>query len=205
MRSDQPWRFAATTVILACSLAIIGSVLSGCGGDAAGPVQTFTVQGQPIINVASIGVSPGQPADATAYVVNHGSQPVTLVSASAVPVPGYRAGELADAGVATTLAAVGIASGWPPPAPVRGLAGAKLPSGESRIVFGIGGPDTGAIYAAAGIRIRYTYQGEMYSVVAWSGIMACVATPSRQIQASTRCHDVSDKFIPAVRKVAGLS
>lgn len=106
------------------------SIVSGCGSDAAGPVQTFIAQGQPIVDVAGTGVSPGQPADATAYIVNHGSQSVTLLSATAVPVPGYRAGALADIGVATTLAVIGSGYGWPPTdTPVKSFAGAELPHG----------------------------------------------------------------------------
>jgi len=206
MRSLRPWRAAATALSLACSTVIAGGVLSGCGGDAAGPVQTLSAQGQPVVEVAGNGVSPGQPADATAYVVNHGSQPVTLVSASAVQVRGYRAGALADIGIAKTSAVVEGGYGWPPQStPVRRFAGAELPRGKSFIVFGISGPDAGANYAAAGVRISYRYHGQMYSVIAWSGIMACVGQPRQQDEAGARCRGISDKFTIAVRTAAGVS
>lgn len=55
------------------------------------------------------------------------------------------------------------------------------------------------------MRIWYRYQGQTFSVTAWSGIMACVAPPSHQIQASKLCSNNSGKFTTAVRNAAGLS
>ncbi len=188
---------------VACALAVGGSLISGCG-DMAGPLQTLAEQGQPVVDSAGIPAAPGQPVDGTAFVFNSSHQPVTLVSASIVPVPGYPAGVLAHIGVGTTLNMVGIGTNWPPAVPVGRFRGAILSYGESRIIFGFTGYRAGANYGAAGIRITYTYQGRDFSIIAWSGLMGCVTQPLRQRHAAAHCNSLSNRFLTAVRKVAGL-
>jgi hypothetical protein len=197
---------AARVALLASAAVVGGSLMSACGSNTAGPLRSFTAQGQPLIDTAWTPVSPGQDADATAYVMNSGNQRVRLLSATVVPVPGYRPGVLDHVGVATTLGAVGVGTNWPPGVPVKAFRGASLGKGESRIIFGISGAHAGSAYAAAGIRITYEYQNREYSVVAWAGLMGCVAPPGQQGNAdkSRYCNAMGNRLTAAVRKVAGL-
>jgi hypothetical protein len=198
-------RRSAARVCAALALAVAtGSALSACSNSPAGPVESFAARGEPVVNVAGTAVTPGQPAVVTAFVTNKG-QPVTLISASPVAVPGYRPATLTDIGVDKTPNVMGIGYGWPPDhIPVRSLNGAVLPHGESRILFGITGPSPGANYAAAGVRITYRYRGLTYTVTAWSGAMACVEDSSGRDAANQRCNTMSGKFSAAVDHVAGL-
>lgn len=202
---QRPLRSATTTVLaLACAIAVAGSLISGCVTVPAGPLQTLTEQGQPVVGAGGVPVAPGQPVDGTALVVNTSRQPVTLVSASVVPVPGYRAGLLVHLGVDASVDIVTPGINWPPGVPVTRFSGAKLPAGESRIIFGFTGNQAGRNYAAAGIRITYTYQGRDLTVTAWSGIMACVTRSHQQSHAARYCQALGGSFTTAVRKVAGL-
>jgi hypothetical protein len=139
--------------------------------------------------------------------VNDSQQPVTLISATVIPVPGYKSGVQDHFGVGASLGSVGIGINWPPAVPVKGLQGVSLPHGESRIIFGIAGTQVGAAYAAAGIRITYRYQGRDYTMTAWAGLMGCITQPGRQRQAgnSPSCTVPGDRLTAAVQKVARAS
>jgi hypothetical protein len=141
----------------------------------AGPLQALSLGGQPTVDGASVEVTPGEPADFTAFVVNPLTSPVTLLSATIVPVTGYApTGKLAHVAISTTNGMIGASVGWPiihPVFPDRPLG--PVGHGQHNIVFGITGNAAGYYYAA-GLEIRYRYQGRIYYVTAWSAVIACV-------------------------------
>jgi hypothetical protein len=192
---------AAVALALVCTAGV--SVLGGCSDSQSGPLQTVAADGQPIIGVGTLAMEPGQSADTTAYVTNSSDDPVTLVSASAVPVPGFAAGRLTHLAIATGRGAPGIILGWPPGVPVGPFAGATLRHGESKIVFAISGQRLGVDYAAAGIAVVYRYQGRVYRMTAWSGDLACVTTAKKLDKVADRCSNVGNRLIAAIQKLAG--
>jgi hypothetical protein len=141
-----------------------------------GPLQALSAGGQAIVDGASVEVTPGESADFTAFVWNRLTSPVTLVSATIVPVTGYApTGKLAHVAISTTNGLVGASVGWPiihPVFPARPLG--PIGHGQHNIVFGITGDAVGYYYAA-GLKIGYRYQGRMYYVTAWAAVIACVA------------------------------
>jgi hypothetical protein len=167
--------------VLVAAASVVAVIAAAVGGWAAwnrpavGPLQTSSVGGQPSLGMTSDAVLRGTCVDAEAYVTNTASDAVTLVRVSAVPLPGENLGHVACAGVATTGHGVAGASGWPVSGvPVEKVAGARLPHGDSGIVFGITGPAKDRYYAVAGILVTYEYHGHLYSVTAWAGDLACV-------------------------------
>ncbi len=201
MRLRRPLRSAAASVVIVTACAAAGSVLAGCSSTA-GPLQSFTAKGQPIVTDASLAVLPGQAEDATTYVVNSSHEPVTLVSASLTPAPGYRAPKLSHVAVDTTLHVIGVAANWPPSVPVRAFTGAKLPYGESRITFAISGQRVGVNYGTAGLKIIYSYRGKNYSVVAWSAVLTCVTT-RKNVGNPAECGDaITNRLMTTVIKMA---
>jgi hypothetical protein len=189
-------RRAALIVLL-----IVPGLLAGCAsGD--GPLQTLTLGGQPTVDGGSLEVLPGMPADFTAYVFNPLRTPVTLLSAALVPVTGIRpAGQLVHVAVATTNGIIAAGSGWPPSRfPIRKLAGARLGHGQANIVFAMIGRVPGTNYSAAGLRIRYRYQGQVYSVIAWSAAVACVA---KVITRRLACPFITPRVVAKVQRMAG--
>lgn len=96
------------------------------------------------------------------------------MSATIVPVTGYApTGKLAHVAISTTVGMVGEDAGWPiTDFPDRPLG--PIGHGQHNIVFGITGNAAGYYYAA-GLEIRYRYQGKIYDVTAWSAVIACVA------------------------------
>jgi hypothetical protein len=194
--------------VAVASVAIAASAgISACSADAgAGPVQSFMEKGRPIVDEAGAPVLPGQASDGTAFIVNTGDQPVTLLSAASVPVPGYPAGVLSHIGIASTLNIAGSGIGWPPDVPIRAFTGATIPHGETRVIFGIVGAEPGKNYASAGVRISYRYGGQEYTVVAWSGVVACVMTQHEPVRkASDDCNLVGNKILAPLDKESGLS
>jgi hypothetical protein len=163
-------------VVIALSIGPGGLV--GCSLTGTGPLQALSAGGQPIVDGASVEVPPGRSADFTAFVFNPLNSPVTLLSAAAVPLPGStRAGRLVHVGISTTNGFAGSDDGWPAPGvPTRELAGAQIGHGQSNIVFGITGDVAGHNYSVAGLKIRYRYRGQIYTVTAWSAAVACVVT-----------------------------
>jgi hypothetical protein len=166
--------------IIGCALVVVAAAgflaVRSFSSNSAGPLQALSVGGQPTVTGGSVQVAPGQSADFTAFVYNPLATPVTLVSATIVPVTGYApTGTLAHVAISTTNGIVGNAVGWPithPVFPDRPLG--PIGHGQHNIVFGITGNAVGYYYAA-GLKIRYLYQGKVYYVTAWSAVIACVA------------------------------
>jgi len=184
---------------------IVPSIMLSCSsGDPTGPLQTLTLGGQPTVDGASLEIHPGVSAVFTSFVFNPLSSPVTLISASAVPVTGVRpTGQLVHVAVATTDNMIAASDGWPQPQfPVKALRGARIGHGQTNIIFGITGRVPGMNYSVAGLRIRYQYQGQTYSVVAWSAAVACVA---RVITRKQACPDITSQTQAKVKKMAGAS
>jgi hypothetical protein len=155
--------------------AVVVYQVSGCGtSGSAGPLQNLQSAGGPQFAIAYGLYHPGQSADFAAFVVNTGSGPVTLMSASLVPIPGHPAGRLVHLGVAVGHNAVAFARGWPPGIPVTKFRGASLRPGQSNIIFGFNALDLGRTYMAAGIRITYRFDDQIGTVTAWSAATACV-------------------------------
>lgn len=196
----------AARSVAAIALAVVcaagASVLAGCGAGQAGPLRTVASDGQPIIGVGTLSLEPGQSADTTAYVTNSSDAPVTLVSASVVPVPGFAAGRLTHLAIATGRGAPGIILGWPPGVPVGPFAGATLRHGESKLVFAISGQRVGVDYAAAGIAVVYRYQGRVYRMTAWSGDLACVTTAKQLHKVANHCGNIDSRLTAAIQKLA---
>jgi len=166
-------------------------------------LRSFAVKGQPIVTDAAVNVVPGQAEDATTYVINSSADPVTLVSASLVPVAGFPIATLKHVAVNTTWHIIGVGTNWPPGTPVRAFAGAQLPHGESAITFAISGQKAGVNYATAGLKITYRYQGQDYSVTAWSAVLACVTT-AKNVNNPAECGDkIINRLMSTVIKMAG--
>jgi hypothetical protein len=185
-------------------LSIAPGFLAGCSAAAAGPLRALSVGGQPIVDGASISIHPGVSADFTAFVVNPLTSPVTLISASVLPVPGSPpTGQLIHVGISTDNGFAAAAEGWPLPHPAtRKLAGARIGHGQSNIIFGITGHVPGKDYSTAGLKIRYRYRGQVYSVVAWSAAVACV---TKVITRQPVCPHAADRIQAKVKKMAGES
>src|ERR1700758_3052418 len=84
-------------------LALVPGLLVSCSTSTVGPLHTLTFAGRPTVDGASVEVHPGVSADFTAFVVNPLTTPVTLVSASVVPVRATRpTGQLVHVGVSLT-------------------------------------------------------------------------------------------------------
>lgn len=148
---------------------------------------------------------PGQPAEMTAYLVNSapGQDPVTLVSASLIPISGHPTGRLVGLAVARDHDGVAAARGWPPRGvPFRAFPGALLPRGQSNIIFGFEGAQAGRDYMTAGLKIAYRYHGQLYTVLSWSSAVTCV-TPDRNASMSA-CERASEVAKRATEQMAGV-
>jgi hypothetical protein len=185
-------------------LSIVPGSLAGCSTATSGPLQALSVGGQPTVDGASISIHPGVSADFTAFIVNPLTSPVTLISASVLPVPGSPpTGQLVHLGISTTRDMAAAVDGWPIPSlPTRKLAGARIGHGQSNIIFGITGHVPGKDYSVAGLKIRYRYRGQVYSVVAWSAAAACV---TKVITRDPVCPHAADRLQAKVKKMAGES
>jgi hypothetical protein len=196
-RASARWLALVMTVITTL-------VTAACGSDpASGPLQALGGS-QPVVDGMGIPVLAGQPADFTAFVYNPLHVPVTLVSASAVLVPGTLPAHLAHAAVDTTINIVGAARGWPPDIPVKPLDGAQVGHGQTNIIAGITGTTVDKNYAVAGLKITYQYQGHTYYVIAWSAAVACVKKAI--VGRESECGKVVEPPIVAkVEKMAGAA
>jgi hypothetical protein len=192
---------------LFCLLVPLASVVlaAGCSsGGGSGPLGTLMAAGKPDFDVDSLGVTPGQAADGMVTVVNSAHTPVTITAVSAINVPGTPAAHLADAGVAG-MHGIAATRGWPPPVPVKPAIGATLPYGQTNIIYGITGTVTGRNYAAAGLQITYSYDGQKYTVVAWGGDMACVVANLDSSADAATCNASYNKVNAAIEKLSGLT
>jgi hypothetical protein len=155
--------------------AVMACQLTGCGsGGSVGPLQNLQYDGGPQFAIAYGLLHPGQSADVAAFVVNTGSGPVTLISASLVPIPGRPSGRLVHLAVAVGHNGVAFARDWPPGIAVTRFRGARLGPGQSNIIFGFRAPDVNGTYMAAGVTITYRYGNRIGAVTAWSAATACV-------------------------------
>lgn len=182
-------------------LSIGPGFLAACSTETAGPLRTLSVGGQPIVDGASVEIRPGWSADFTAFVVNPLKSPVTLMSASVVPVTGAApTGHLLHVGISTTDGLAAALTGWPiTQLPTRPLTGARIGHGKANIIFGITGSVNGRNYYAAGLRIRYRYDGQVYAVTAWSATVACVTSV---ITMRLSCPDVTNRTQAKVMRMA---
>jgi hypothetical protein len=165
---------------LACAAltagAAFGAVAAASGSAGAGGPLTLVMAGrQPAFPVDSGGGAPGVPADFYVQVIDTAPGPVTLVSASLIPVIGHPAGRLAFLAIPLRRGNGIVGHGFPPlfKLPTRPFKGAQLRHGLSSVVFGIEGPNH-RIYMVAGLRITYRYRGQLYSVNAWSASTDCM-------------------------------
>jgi hypothetical protein len=194
-------RTGLSVAVLAAVLAAVSSAACG-SGQSAGPLQTASSGGQPVVAMASVVIVPGQSADGEAYVTNSAHSPVHVIGVSAVAVRGEPAGQLIHAGVQSTGAGIAATAGWPV-VPARPLIGAELPHGLTGILFGITGLVAGRDYAVAGLRLTYTYNDRSYAVIAWAGLAACVAATRRS--ATPSCQTFQNKVNGIIMKMAGTS
>jgi hypothetical protein len=185
--------------------------LCGCGGSSDGPLMGLAQGGQPIVDAGGLPVTPGQSADFTAFVVNKTHTPVTLMSASVIPVggsPGYPIGHLIHLAVSLDKSFPGADRGWPPSGGIKWepLRGAKVGFGQADIIFGISGKALFRNYVVAGLRITYLFQGQSYSVTAWSVGVACVI-PARLLKRRSHpsCTAITDRIQSKVDHMAGTS
>jgi hypothetical protein len=191
---------AILAVLLAGGLTACSSGRAGQTGQAgrtgqagqaeAGSLRTLLRHGKPAVTSGS--VAPGQQAEFAAYVDNTGG-PVTLVSASLIPIAGHPAGHLAAVAVSQRRGPLGFARGWPPDSPVVPFAGARIGPGDADVVFAMAGARPGT-YMAAGLSIVYRYHGHRYTMRAYAASVACVTTKAR---ATASC--------PAAARQAGLA
>jgi hypothetical protein len=181
---------------------LILAAMTGCGlfGSHGGPLQTLTDGGQANFSVGGGLDSPGQSADFTAFVFNHVHRPVTLVSAKLIPIPGHPAGQLIHEAVALHHDGIAAADGWPPGIPIAPFKGARLPYGQSNIIFGFEGTRVGRNYMAAGLRITYRYHGKLYTTSAWSAAVACVTRDLNESMAP--CKHAAQTANQATQKIA---
>lgn len=197
-------RSARESAALLLLMLLLLIACAGCGSS--GPLHDLTYAGQPVLTNAGIPVVPGQPADFTAYAVNSASDPITLVSASLVALPGFPVAKLRYVAVDTTKDQDGAGRNWPPDVKVRPFAGAKLPRGQNNITFAISGPRLGVTYVAAGLRINYRYHGQDYSLIAWTAVEACVNTAKKINSNKADCNNAETNRIDnAVAKMAGIA
>jgi hypothetical protein len=200
------WRHARRYLFCLAVLLASVSPIAGCSSGAeGGPLSTDMAAGKPDFAVVSGIVSPGQPEDGEAFVVNSANAPVTITAVSAIDVPGAPAAHLADVAIQAGAHPVGAQRGWPPSGFVRvkPAIGARLPHGQSGIIFGVTGPVIGRDYAIAGVRIGYTFDGRPYTAVAWGGDMACVEATSATN--SPTCNAFYNKVNAAIEKMSGLT
>ena len=134
--------------------------------------------------VTSGSVAPGQQAEFAAYVDNTGG-PVTLVSASLIPIAGHPAGHLAAVAVSQRRGPLGFARGWPPDSPVVPFAGARIGPGDADVVFAMAGP-AGHLHGR-GPEHRLPLPRHRYTMRAYAASVACVTTrPARPPAAGRR-------------------
>lgn len=162
-------------------VALTGSgVLTSCGSPQPppGPVRSLTKQGQVVLNGGGASIAPGGSAVVTGWIQNSGKTPVTFLAASLVPIKGFPVGRLTHIGIVLNHNAVEGATTWPPTGdhvPTKPLIGASITRrGQINIAFAMQGTVLGRDYEAAGLRIRYRYQGHVYSTMAWFVASACV-------------------------------
>lgn len=192
--------------------AIIGvlGMTSGCGSrfggsQSTGPLHNVMMGGKPNFSVAWSVESPGQSADMTAFVVNSGPGPVTLVSASLVPISGQQSGLLTHLAIGAHHDALEGSRGWPPVPgiPLLPFKGSRIPVGQTNIIFGFEGTTADHAYMNAGLKVLYRYRGQLYTMTAWASSISCVVSKFSSA-AVVRCSGLSKIAKHATEKLAGV-
>ncbi len=76
--------------LTALAVVLLLSLVAGCGSMGSdGPVKNLTEGGQPQFGGAWTAANAGQPGDFTAFVVNTARAPLSVVSASLIPIGGH--------------------------------------------------------------------------------------------------------------------
>jgi hypothetical protein len=178
-------------------------VIAACGSSDPGPLASDQSGGQPAFSITSGFTDPGQPADATVYVVNQAQDPVTLVSAALIPIPGHATGRLAYVKLPYRRGDGVSGRGWPiPGTPGRSFRGARLQHGLYSLIFGFAGNRVGANYMTAGLRIVYRYRGQIHSVRTWAAAVDCVTRDWRTTGNQKACNHAQDVARRATQHLA---
>jgi hypothetical protein len=185
---------ATITALSAAALAAIAvPVAVAAFGSSDGPLANVMSGGRPNFANTSSFTNAGQPADATVYVVNHSHDPVTLVSASLIPIPGHATGRLTYVKLPYKRGDGIAGRGWPiPGTPGRSFRGAHLQHGLYSLIFGFTGNRIGKNYMTAGLLIRYRYHGQLHSVRAWASAVDCVTRDWHKTGNQQACNRASD-------------
>jgi hypothetical protein len=120
------------------------------------------------------------------------------------PISGERAGRLTHVAVVSKLNPVDPGHGWPPGVDVWPFAGASLARGQNDIEFAITGPQVGENYMAAGLRITYRYQSQLFTMTAWSADVACIVS-STGPKSYPSCQAANDRAQAKTEKLAGVT
>jgi hypothetical protein len=187
------------------ALVAMMALASGAGcGSTADPLQGATVQGLPVLAMATSLVRADQSSDAEAYVFNSAEGPVQITGVTAVPVTDEPEGRLVHVGLQSTGASVAAGHGWPPDVPVKPAIGAEIPHGLTGIIFGMAGSVADHNYAVAGLRIEYEYHGQAFTTIAWSGDAACVYGGRNGRADDASCTAFGNKVSAIVEDMSGL-
>jgi hypothetical protein len=173
----------AIVISLVCAaLAAVAAFLIILRVTEGGPLTTITLGGKPDFSVDGGFFYPGQAADFGIWVIDTARDPVTLVSASLIPISGHPAGRLAFLAVSLQRGSLLVGGHGLPPIhdyPTRPFRGARLRHGYNTVVFGFAGNRIGGFDMVAGLRITYRYHGQLYTMSAWSASTACVIRNGR--------------------------
>jgi hypothetical protein len=151
-----------------------------------GPVHSWQVHGTPFASAGTLGVYRGQVTDFAAFLVNDAKAPVTVTSATLIPMPGHPVGRLVHVAVQTGKNPLVIDRNWPPEGvSLQPLIGARLPRGHVPLAAGYTTPRTGT-YATAGLLITYRTGGRTYHAHAWGGAVSCI--PPGHPASPPACH-----------------
>jgi hypothetical protein len=101
---------------------------------------------------------------------------------------------------------------WPPPpgdgVPIHPFTGGVVNhQGPVNIAYAMqAGTTVGQAYLAAGLRVRYRYQGHVYSTTAWMVTVGCVVVlPETQTQTPPWCDKAIKQATKAVQKQAAAN
>jgi hypothetical protein len=122
-----------------------------------------------------------------------------------VPIDGYPVGILTHVALSANHNAVGGDDTWPPGGgvAVRPFTGAVVRHrGLVNIIFAITGTVIGRTYQAAGLKVRYRYQGQVYSTIAWSVAVACLVS-NAHAPFTPRCTKDHEQAMAKVRRKVG--
>jgi hypothetical protein len=198
----------AIVISLACmALTAVAAVFVILRVTEGGPLRGEMLGGQPDFSVEGGMTSPGQVTDFGIWVFNTAHDPLTLVSASLIPVRGHPTARLAVLKVdlrSGGLIVGGRGSGVPT-APFRG---ARLHRGRNEILFGVAGDRIGGFYMVAGLYVTYRYHGQLYTMNAWSATTLCVVGNRQGASwtdaAGRRCTQAENIDQHATEQMAGV-